>query len=106
MRSTFLIVVLSAALAAGAGAQSPDGKALFEANCAKCHGLAGRPSAIIRKMFPEIPTYDDAFFSKRSEDDIIGVLMNGKGKNMKPWPDKLSPQEMAAVARYIRTLKP
>jgi mono/diheme cytochrome c family protein len=105
MRITLLTLAFALASASAAYAQAPDGKALFEKNCRKCHG-DGQPSPGIKKLFPEIPTWDEAFFAKRTEADIIAVLTNGKGKNMKPWKEALSPEEMAAVAKYIRTLRP
>ena len=107
-RPWFTFALLAAwltASAAWASAQTPDGKAVFEANCRKCHNN-GRPTPGIKKLLPEIPVWDSAFFAKRSEDDILTVLKNGKGKNMKPFADRLRPEEMVAVARYIRTLKP
>ena len=105
MRSFPLIAVLCCAVSASAGSQTPDGKALFEANCRKCHGT-GQPPAAIKKLFPEIPTWDAAFFSKRTDDDLVSILTSGKGKNMKSWKEVLKPEEMLAVARYIRTLQP
>jgi mono/diheme cytochrome c family protein len=98
--------VLTAVCASGSAAQAPDGKQLFEAHCQKCHGPAGRPSAGIKKLLPEIPLWDAAFFAKRTDDEIVTVLKNGKGKNMKPFNDRLKPDEMLAVAKYIRTLTP
>jgi mono/diheme cytochrome c family protein len=97
---------LTVLAASGSAAQTPDGKLVFETHCQKCHGPAGRPSAGIKKLLPEIPLWDAAFFAKRSEEDILNVLRNGKGKNMKPFSDRLKPEEMVAVARYIRTLTP
>ncbi len=106
MRSLVLFGLFATLAAARAAAQAPDGKALFEANCAKCHGSTGRPSPAIKKMFPEIPLYGESFFATRSDADILAVLTNGKGKNMKPWKDRLSADEMTALARYIRSLRP
>ena len=105
MRRHLVTLALALACASTAVAQAPDGKALFEKNCRKCHG-DGQPTSGIKKLFPEIPTWDDAFFAKRTEADIIAVLTNGKGKNMKPWKQALTPEEMAAIAKYIRTLRP
>jgi len=105
MRTTLPTLVLALALAGAANAQAPDGKALFEKNCRKCHG-DGRPSPAMKKLLPELPTWDEAFFATRTDADIVAVLSNGKGKNMKPWKDTLSAEEMAAVAKYIRTLRP
>ncbi len=47
--------------------------------------------------------WDAAFFAKRTDDDIIGVLTTGKGRNMTSYTTVLKPEEMAAVAKYIRT---
>ena len=107
MRTTLLTLAFALASAGTAKAQAPaaDGKALFEKNCRKCHG-DGQPSPGIKKLFPEIPIWDEAFFAKRTEADIVAVLTNGKGKNMKPWKEVLSAEEMAAIAKYIRTLRP
>jgi mono/diheme cytochrome c family protein len=107
--SPLLFVAAAAAFAVSTAAppsQAPDGKALFETHCRKCHGPAGRPIAAMKKLLPELPTWDAAFFAKRTDADIVTVLKNGKGKNMKPFADRLSPDEMLAVARYIRTLAP
>lgn len=86
--------------------QGPDGRAIFDMHCKKCHGAAGRPSAAMKKLLPELPVMDASFFAQRSDDQIVQVIMTGKGKNMKPLGDVLKPEEMRAVAKYIRTLTP
>ena len=105
MRSVFLFGVLAAALSTSAAAQGADGKAIYDANCKKCHGVTGKPSDAIKKMNPKIETMDAAFFAKRSEADVVKQITEGKDK-MKPFKDKLKTDEIAAVAKYIRTLKP
>jgi mono/diheme cytochrome c family protein len=104
--SPLFLPALVLALATPAHRQAPDGKALYEANCRKCHGVAGQPSSAMKKLIPELPTWDAAFFAKRSDADLVAVLMNGKGKNMKSFKDVLKPDEMTAVTKYIRTLQP
>ncbi len=106
MPSLIAIGVLSAALTIGGPRQVPDGKAIFDAHCKKCHGASGKPSAAMKRLLPELPVWDASFFAQRSDDQIVQVLMNGKGKNMKPVKDVLKPEEMLAVAKYIRTLAP
>lgn len=103
MRSFLLFSVLSAALATSAAAQ--DGKALYDAHCKKCHGITGAPSASIKKMNPKIEAFDAAFLAKRTDQDLEKQIAEGKGK-MKPFKDKMKPEETAAVAKYMRTLKP
>ena len=95
-----LLVATSATLAS---AQAPDGKTIYEANCKKCHGVAGVPSAGIKKMSPKIMTFDAAFFATRTDADLVKQITEGKDK-MKPFKDILKPDEIEAVARYIRTL--
>jgi len=104
MRSFFLLGALTF-VASTAAAQGADGKALYDQHCKKCHGPAGKPSAGIQKLNPKIATFDAAFFAKRSDADLVKGIDEGKGK-MKPFKDKMKPDEMAAVAKYIRTLKP
>ncbi|MFA6168224.1 MAG: cytochrome c [Gemmatimonadaceae bacterium] len=106
MPSLIAIGVLSAALSFGSPPQGPDGKAIFDAHCKKCHGATGKPSTAMKKLLPELPVWDANFFAQRSDAQIVEVLMNGKGKNMKPVRDVLKPEEMLAVAKYIRTLAP
>lgn len=100
------IVALGLLLAASgslASAQAVDGKAVYEANCKKCHGATGAPAAAMKKMSPKIATFDAAFFANRSDANLVTQITEGKDK-MKPFKDKLTPDEIAAVAKYIRTL--
>lgn len=97
-----LLLAASAAFTV-ASAQAADGSAIFDANCKLCHGAAGVPSASIRKMFPKIPTFDAALFASRTDADLVKQVTEG-GDKMKPFKDKLTADEIAAVAKYIRTL--
>ena len=62
------------------------------------------PSAAIKKMNPKIEVFDAAFFAKRTDADLAKQIADGKDK-MKPFKDNLKPEEIAAVAKYTRTLK-
>lgn len=106
MPSLIAISLLAAALSIGSPRQGPDGKAVYDLHCKKCHGATGKPSAAMKKLLPELPVWDAGFWAQRSDDQIVQVLINGKGKSMKPFRDVLKPEEMAAVAKYIRTLAP
>jgi len=95
-------------VASGAGsrafAQAPDGKVLFEENCRKCHGVRGIPPITMKKKFEKIATFDAAFIEKRTDDSVVKILTKGKGEDMKPFKDKMTKDEMAAVAKYVREL--
>lgn len=97
-----LLLAASGSLSS-ASAQAADGHALYDANCKKCHGATGVPSAGIKKMSPKIETLDAAFFASRTDANLVKQIAEGKDK-MKPFKDKLKPDEIAAVAKYMRTL--
>jgi len=98
-------VALATALAAAAAAgQEADGRMLYLKNCRQCHGATGVPSPQSRHKYPKIQTLaDPAFMSKVSDDSLVAVMKHG-GKEMRSFSEKLSPAEMAAVAKYVRTL--
>ena len=89
---------------ARAGAQAPEGKALYDENCKKCHGVIGTPPKNMKAKYPKIATFNPEFITKRSDDSVVKVLTNGKSEDMKSFKDKLSPEEMRAVAKYVREL--
>ena len=89
--------------ATAAGAQAPDGKALYEKSCKMCHGADGVPPAAMQKMMPTLAALTASFMASRSNDSVVKVLTDGTAK-MKPYKDKLSPEEMLAVAKYVREL--
>jgi len=98
-------VLLALALGApAAAAQTPDGAALFGQYCRACHGAAGVPSQGMKTMFAGLQSLaDSAFLAARSQDSIVSVLRHGVGK-MKSFQEKLSAEQMAAVARFVKTL--
>lgn len=113
MKTHSLIIVAVAALLGGTTAsrfasaaaptQEPAGKAPYEENCRKCHGVRGTPPKTMKAKFPKIVTFDAEFFEKRSDDSVVAVLTKGKNEDMKSFKDKLSHDQMAAVAAYIRS---
>jgi cytochrome c553 len=101
MRSFFVLAVLAAAISTSAAAQGADGKAVYDANCKKCHHEDGKPSAGIKKMNPKIEEFSAAFFAKKTDAEMLKAIKEGKDK-MKPYGEKLSAEEMAAVLKYIK----
>jgi mono/diheme cytochrome c family protein len=107
MRLTLIFALGALAVAASAGssvaAQGPDGKAIYVANCVKCHGTTGVPLKETKEQFPRVATFADAkFVAVHSVDSIVKVLTHGKGEDMKSFKLKLSHDEMVAVANYVR----
>ncbi len=106
MRTLCLAVGVTVALVMGsqsAAAQAPDGQALYREHCRSCHGTDGHPTKRALRQYKKIPTLDAEFLGKISDDSILTVLKNGKGKDMKSFKEKMTPEEMVAVAKYVRT---
>jgi mono/diheme cytochrome c family protein len=103
-------LVAGAILAVGwgttrAAAQEPDGAALYRQNCRSCHGGTGVPPARMLALYPSLKTLaDSAFLRARSADSIAAVIRRGAGRDMKPFADRLSNQEILAIAKFVKTL--
>ena len=106
MKVTLIGVVVAGALvvSSSVSAQTADGKTAYEANCRKCHGVRGIPPKAMKEQFPKIKAFDDAFLKAISQDSLVKVLVKGKNEDMKSFKDKLSKEEMEAVAKYTREL--
>jgi mono/diheme cytochrome c family protein len=97
--------ILSQARAqAPAQAGSPDARTLYQENCKKCHGVLGTPPKTMKAKYEKIATFDAAFIASRSDDSVVKILTKGKGEDMKSFKEKLTPDEMQAVAKYVREL--
>jgi mono/diheme cytochrome c family protein len=77
-----------------------DGKALYEAKCAMCHGMDG----VAKKMAAGSKNFNDPVWKKTATvDGIVKDTKDGKGK-MKGMGDKLSADQMKAIAEYVLTM--
>ncbi len=73
------------------------GQAIFEQNCAVCHGADGVG------VVPNAPDFTDvAFVAQRSATDFFQVVTEGRGA-MPAWQGRLSAEERWAVIEYLRT---
>ena len=77
-----------------AAASTADGKALYEDNCATCHGKTGGGG-----FGPSLKGIQDRF----SEADEASIIKNGQG-SMPGFGSDLSAEEIAAIVAYTRTL--
>jgi Cytochrome c. len=86
-----------------------DPKALWDANCAQCHGKDGRADTKMGKQVSAKDLTDpkvQAGFSDAKATQSIkdGVKENGK-TTMKAFAGKLTDDEIKALVAYVRTLK-
>ena len=105
--AVFLFIVPLALVACGgtapepaAGAPGP-GRAIYERDCAMCHGMDGVASRIGRGA---VDLNDPDWQQRTSEERIVQVIEEGRGQ-MPGWKSRLSEEEIRAVAGYVRTLK-
>lgn len=89
------------------GASSPEqGRTIYEARCAVCHGSQGRgdgPEAPF--LSPRPASLISAGTSAKSDVDLLAVITNGKPRTAMPaWKDSLTEEQRQDVLAYIHTL--
>ncbi len=93
-----------AAAAPGQAAEIQRGAALFQNNCAACHGPTGRGDGWVAPALWRQP--DDLAATRYSRPWLARVFWNGRrGTAMPSWRG-LSPSDLAALASYVQTLHP
>ena len=82
-----------------------DGKPLYDKHCKVCHAADGKGTEGMKKN--NIPDLTDKAWQKgHSKGKVVDVLNKGvDGTKMKAFKDKLSADEIAAVATYVKKLK-
>ena len=77
-----------------------DGKALYGAKCAMCHGADG----VAKKMAAGAKNFNDPAWKKgETSDGIVKIVHEGKGK-MKGLGEKVTAEQAKAIADYVLTL--
>jgi mono/diheme cytochrome c family protein len=71
------------------------GKIVYEANCAQCHGVDGKSS-------PSVDLTDQAVMAKLTQNDIVGFINKGVG-TMPGFGGAIGDADTYAVAAYLRT---
>lgn len=102
---TLTIAVASmAALTAGAA----EGKAIYEKDCAKCHGVDGKGETRMGKRLGAKDYTDPKVQAELKDEVACKAVKEGfkkDGKNvMRPF-ESLSDEEIKAVVAYMRTFK-
>lgn len=82
-----------------------DGKPLYDSKCKVCHAADGKGTEAMKKN--EIPDMSDkGWQGKHSKSVVSKAITNGiDGTKMKSFTDKLKPEEIEAVAAYVKKLK-
>jgi cytochrome c6 len=91
-----------AVLARPVKAQS-GGEALYKAKCVACHGADGKGETAVGKA-NKVRDLASADVQKQSDDELAGIIGNGKGK-MPAYGKSLKPEQIKDLVAYIRSLR-
>jgi mono/diheme cytochrome c family protein len=102
------IAVVAAVSAIALAAQADDGKAVYEQNCAKCHGADGKGDTKMGKKL-EAKDYTDPKVQDELKDEAaVKVIKEGLKKDdktlMKP-SEGLTDNQVKGVVAYMRSFK-
>ncbi len=82
------------------------GQREYNAKCASCHGRDGKGQTEMGQKLKVKDLSSAEVQGKLSDDEIRKQMVDGnEAKKMPAFKDKLSPEQMTAVAAYVRTLK-
>lgn len=73
----------------------------YKQKCASCHGPDGKGETPAGKAM-KVRSFADPAVVAASDDELAGVIINGKGK-MPKYPS-LKPEEVKALVEYCRSL--
>ncbi|MCP4044111.1 MAG: c-type cytochrome [Gammaproteobacteria bacterium] len=107
----FCLLLLSGrAVADGKGitahdlAKVDDGRDIYMANCAACHGFDGTP------IMAGVPVFSKGERMEKSDAELLKSINNGKqppapAPPMPPWKESLSAEEQQRVLTYVRVME-
>jgi mono/diheme cytochrome c family protein len=104
MKTRFALL-LSLSLATPASAETAS--ELWAARCKSCHGSDGRAQTPLGKKEHIVDMTQPAWQQDQTDLDIRDVITDGSpdNKKMKPYKDKLTPEQINSLVTYIRSLK-
>lgn len=93
----------------GGTGRAADARELWDKNCASCHGKDGKGDTKMGKKV-EVKDYTDPKFqAEYKEEKGIKIIKEGLRENdkerMKSYAEKLSDDEIKALAVFVRTFK-
>jgi mono/diheme cytochrome c family protein/uncharacterized membrane protein len=89
-----------------AAAEAAADSDLFGQHCAKCHGAdgTGKPR---RGRLPTIPDFTAVSWQQqRSDEQLLRSILDGKGKEMPSFGDKLSEEQASGLLAQVRAFAP
>ena len=81
------------------------GQAMYNADCATCHGADGYGRGIVvRRGFPAPASLHTPAMRQLSESQVVGVIRDGHGI-MYPMGDRIQRPDRWAIAAYVQVLQ-
>ncbi|QRN95970.1 cytochrome c [Archangium violaceum] len=104
---TRIALLLSFSLATTASAADEAAAELWTQKCKSCHGPDGRAQTQMGKKESIVDLSQPAWQKAQSDDDIREVISEGSSRNkkMKPYKEKLTPEQIDSLVKYVRTFK-
>ncbi|MGC3976698.1 MAG: cytochrome c [Nitrospira sp.] len=83
------------------------GKSIYQAKCVTCHGPQGKGDGPLgKKLKPPAGDFTSAESKKKSEEELLDIIENGKPKtSMVAWKKQLSAAEIQDVLAHVLTLR-
>ncbi len=77
-------------------------RANYAKHCSECHGQEGKGGPVkVEDVTLKVSTFTEGRALKHSDEDFVEQIEKG-GDGMPKFKDKLSPQEINALVRFIR----
>jgi cytochrome c oxidase cbb3-type subunit III len=112
MSKQYLLAVLLVLASAGckksqAAEASPQGKELFAAACARCHGADGTGGFPVSPGGPSPRNFrDHGFHASHTDDQIKNTIVSGKGTAMPPFGATFDEGQLRALVSTVRSFDP
>jgi cytochrome c6 len=100
---TTCVVVTGVTLLSGAARAQTGGEALYKTKCVACHGADGKGETAVGKA-NKVRDLGSADVQKQSDDELSGIIGNGKGK-MPAYSKSLKPEQIKDLVAFVRSLK-
>ncbi|MFO0676181.1 MAG: cytochrome c [Polyangiaceae bacterium] len=82
-----------------------EGRTLFAATCARCHGELGRGGLPLYDGGPAPRDFGDhAFQVSRTDDELRETVRKGKSTGMPPFAGALTDAQIDAILKHVRSL--
>lgn len=98
--------VLAAASARAAEEEKITAEKYYASKCASCHGKDGKGSEKMAKMLKVDAKELDLVSSDDSDEEFLKATLEGKGKKMPAYKDKLKGLDPKELLAYVKTLRP